>query len=181
MTVREISRLYTLMAEMLSYPQPGLQTKVRESMEILTAENMPGAAAELEKFHAYCGDHPLGELEEIYSSTFDLNPLCSPYVGYYLFGDNHKRSEFLVRLKKDFGAFDFTVEGEMPDHIAVMLRFLALLEDEYPNHSFIRECLEPALGEMEKKAKDGNPYSNVIRALSLIFTEELKNDAVGGS
>lgn len=180
MTVKERSRLYILLADILSYPQPGLNEKVKVTIEILVSESMPEAAAELGQFLKFSESQPLGGLEEIYTGTFDLNPLCTPYVGHYLFGENHKRSEFLVRLKEDFDVYGFTAEGEMPDHLSILLRFLALLEEDYPTHSFIRECLVPALSEMEAKPKEGNPYHHVIRALALTFEKELESDVAGG-
>ena len=42
----------------------------------------------------------MGKLQEVYSGFFDLNSICHPYIGYQLFGENYKRSIFLVELKK---------------------------------------------------------------------------------
>ena len=60
----------------------------------------PQAAALLESFRGFAEETPLGKLQEVYSGFFDLNSICHPYVGYQLFGENYKRSAFLVELKK---------------------------------------------------------------------------------
>ena len=41
----------------------------------------------------------LSDLQELYTRTFDLNPVCALEVGYHLFGENYKRGEFLANLR----------------------------------------------------------------------------------
>lgn len=181
MTVNNATtQVYSLLVDIMSYPRPDLETSVSECLELLN-DRYPAAARELKRFRDQVETLPLGRIEELYTSTFDINPVCAPYVGYHLFGDNHKRGEFLVRLKKDYGVYDFSVEGELPDHLAVMLQFLAMLEDEQTARSLMGECLLPAL---EKMLGDTNrtdsPYLSVIKAIMIIFGKELEKDLPGG-
>lgn len=180
MTISTSSQIYSLLADVVSYPQADLENTVSECVELLDVD-LPDAAKEMRRFLDFIGKEPLGTLEEIYTSTFDINPLCPPYAGYYLFGDTHKRGDFLVKLKNDYKVYDFAVEGELPDHLAVMLQFLAILEDEYSAQSLISECMVPALEEMEKKtAKNGGPYHHVIRAILMFFRKEMEKELPGG-
>lgn len=181
MTVSVTSKLYSLLAEIVSYPTPELETSASDCAELLDP-SLPEASREMRKFLALVEQMSLGRLEEVYTSTFDINPLCPPYVGYYLFGDTHKRGEFLVKLKKDYGVYDFSAEGELPDHLSVLLGFLAVLEDEHSARALISECMVPALEKMENKTgKDDGAYHSVMRAILLILRNQLETEPAGGT
>lgn len=182
MTVNAVTtEMYSLLSEITDYPQPGLEVKVRNCAELLEISH-PKAAAEMRRFLEFVEKEPHSRLEEIYTSTFDINPICPPYIGHHLFGETHKRGEFMVKLKKDFGVYNFSPEGELPDHLSVLLGFLAVLEDEYSAQSLIRECMVPALEKMEASGKrDGSTYHSVIRAVFLVLQDELKTEQPGGA
>ena len=71
-----------------------------------------------------------GSLEEIYTSSFDLNPQCYPYAGYQLFGEDPKRSALMIGLQQSFCARGFSTGGELPDHVPLLLRFCSEASDE---------------------------------------------------
>lgn len=173
-------QIYSLLADIVSYPQADLETSASQCAELLEG-TLPAAGKAMREFLAFVEKEPLGTLEEIYTSTFDMNPLCPPYIGYYLFGDTHKRGDFLVRLKNDYRVYDFAVEGELPDHLSVMLQFLAINEDEQSARVLIGETMVPAIDEMERKAaKAGGAYHHVIRTIQLIFRQEMEKELPGG-
>ncbi len=60
----------------------------------------------------------------------------------------------MVGLKERCKAYDFVVEGELPDHLAVMLRYLSLCEDNDQVTEIIRDAMMPALERMVKKKAD---------------------------
>jgi len=164
-----IHRLYQLFADILEYPTPGLAEQVGACGELLATVS-PEAAARLAGFQGFVDQTPLGRLEEIYTGTFDLQVVCYPYVGYQLFGESYKRGAFLAKLNGEYRAHGFSAEGELPDHLAVVLRFLAVVENEDVKRDLITECLVPALERMKQPFEGkANPYSEVIRALSLVF------------
>ncbi|MBI2862426.1 MAG: nitrate reductase molybdenum cofactor assembly chaperone [Chloroflexi bacterium] len=177
-------RVMGLFAKMLGYPEPGLPEVVRECEALL----LPGseeATALLSRFRRFVEGTPLGRQEEIYTGTFELDPACYPYVGYHLFGETYKRSVFLLELKERYRAQGFVIENELPDHLAVLLWFLATTEDAVLAREIIHEALLPALERMMGKAKsagyeDGpvepkesprrdHPYSGVLEALQLVL------------
>ncbi len=167
-------RALQLLADALEYPRPGLLETVRECAALLAADN-PGAAACLREFCAFVEETPRGRLEELYTGTFDLNAACYPYVGYHLFGESYKRSIFMVELNERYRAHVFPVTGELPDHLTVLLRFLAVCDDAALSEELICEALLPALERMEanggaaggaeERARPG--YGLVLQALRL--------------
>ncbi|MBK6646555.1 MAG: molecular chaperone TorD family protein [Anaerolineales bacterium] len=86
----------------------------------------PASAAQLKKFHDYAASLPPGRLEEVYTGTFDLDAALPSYVGYHLFGETYKRSVFLVELETALHRRRLRLpDNELPDHLAVILHFLA--------------------------------------------------------
>lgn len=175
------SETYSLLSAITDYPQPGLEVKVRHCVELLDV-SLPKAAKELRRFLDFVEKEPQSRLEEIYTSTFDINPICAPYIGHHLFGETHKRGDFMVRLKGDFSVYDYSPEGELPDHLSVLLGFLSVLDDEHSARTLISECMLPALEKMEAgSSKDGSAYHSVIRAVSLVLKNKLKTELPGGA
>jgi nitrate reductase delta subunit len=196
--------LFQHLAELLEYPQPGLVGVVRECEALISqVSSLPisgknhdnrSAAVLLREFRTFVEATPLGRLEEIYSGTFDLDAACHPYVGYHLFGESYKRSVFLLELKERYRARGFDVpENELPDHLAVLLRFLAITDDVTLAGEIIHEALLPALERMMGKAKSAgydegetpepphnrrqyNPYRGILEALELVLQGFPTND-----
>lgn len=161
---REICRLF---AGILEYPTPALADRVRACVERLVPTR-PEAAEELRAFCEFVERTPLEKLEELYTHTFDLQVVCYPYVGYQLFGESYKRGAFLAGLKGQFKSYDFSSGNELPDHISVILRFLAVPPGEEIGRPLLEEALIPALAKMLRSFKDErHPYRRVLRALLL--------------
>ena len=172
MTQEPAGRLYELFADLLEYPTPALAGQTQACGERL-AGLRPEAAALLERFRRFAAETPPPRIEELYTSTFDMQPVCYPYVGYHLFGDSYKRGIFMARLNEGYRERGFSAGSELPDHVAVVLRFLALgTEDEF-SRALLSEGLIPALAKMRQSlgSPSDNPYSEVIGALSLALGE----------
>jgi len=175
---RSTHRLYELFARMLEYPTPDLGEQARLCATLLPAVS-PEAAEHAAAFADFVAETSPSRLEEIYTGTFDLQVICFPYVGYQLFGESYKRGAFLVKLKEEYRAHGFVADGELPDHLAVILRFMATLKevDAELEQDLIGVCLAPALGRMEQsfEGKPG-PYGDVIRALVPLLRGTLPGD-----
>jgi nitrate reductase molybdenum cofactor assembly chaperone NarJ/NarW len=164
-----------LMAGLLEYPTVDLDGRARECLGLLAQAGSP-AVAPLERFCRAAEASSPARMEELYTRTFDLQPVCSPYLGYHLFGESYKRGLFMARLKEGYRERGFDAGRELPDHAAVVLRFLAGAgEDEFGRVLRV-EGLVPALAKMALALGDrsDNPYSEVIEALSLLLGGEDK-------
>jgi len=152
-TETEMRSLYQCFARMLEYPAGGTLQAAIQAQGLLIDED-PQAAAQLKEFHDYAVSLPPGRLEEVYTGTFDLDAACHPYVGYHLFGETYKRSIFLVELKQRYSAEGFTFpDNELPDHLAVILHFLAAARDATMAEEIARDALLPVLDRMTGRAK----------------------------
>jgi len=144
------AKVLGLFADILDYPAPGLERKTAECAALIGAAQRQ-AAALLEAFRGFAEETPLGKLQEVYSGFFDLNSICHPYVGYQLFGENYKRSSFLVGLKQSYRAEGFEASAnEIPDRLSIVLRFAAQSKSEDIDELLSRGLL-PALERMTTK------------------------------
>lgn len=176
------TRLLSLFADILDYPGDGLAGRVAEGRALL-AEEEPEAARLLGAFADVVAATPPGRLEEIYTGAFDLDTLsdldatCYPYVGHHLFGESYKRSAFLVGLAERYRAHGFAPPpGELPDHLVVILRFLAGCPDQGLVDEIVDEALLPALRRMvgEEGGRSARPsgkaaYLAALRALLVLL------------
>ena len=171
-----------LFADILDYPTEGLGEQVSECMALVSAHN-PEMGELLGQFQAYVGENSAGQMEEVYSTTFDLDPVCHPYVGYHIFGETYQRSAFLVGLKEQYRTCDFEIDGtELPDRISTVLRFVAISQDAEQCDVIINEGILPALEKMtrvveptEEEVEDEQPitvepvYKNTLHALRMLL------------
>ena len=153
---------YALLAEALRYPAPG-------RIEILQsgAIEMPEGAVKL-AFNAFVvgvQDLSLGEWEELHTRTLDLNPPAAPYVGYQAWGDSYQRGALMASLNQTFQASEIDLDGELPDHLIPILRYL---DGPSPLIPELTEVLEPSVRKMLdglRKAEASNPYTHLLEAI----------------
>ena len=120
---------------------------------------MTDFAALAQQFRYPAGDP---DLAATYTSTFDLAPSCSPYVGVHLFGDeNPDRARLMVGLRQAYERIGMSEGDELPDHIANVLAFAA--RDPEEREELILLVLVPALAKMNDiLAPTANPYRHVV-------------------
>lgn len=140
------------LAALLDYPRAPLGEQAQLCLKLAQALDA-GAAATIERFADYVASASVDELQESYTKAFDLDTLSEleptwyPYVGHQLVEDHSKRSAFLVELSSRYKAHDFDAGTELPDHMVVVLRFVAHCPDEQLAQELVHEGLVPALGK----------------------------------
>ncbi len=154
-----------LFADILDYPNDALDRAIAECILQLGRENAE-AAGLLRSFQAAQERLDLGRLQEVYADGFDLLPDCSLNLGYHLFGDDWRRSTFLADLVDRYRACGFHLEKELPDHLCVVLRFLARQGQVRQGEPLIEEFLVPTLAKILQSIKrEVNPYGTAIESL----------------
>lgn len=165
--------IYENLADLLDYPRVGWQSRCDECKDPLTAES-ESFVGQFSLFASETERLSLSELQEVYTRTFDLSPVCALDIGYHLFGENYKRGIFLANLRETEAPFDLGQEHQLPDYLPVLLRLCARLEDEELRASLIAECLVPALEKMLKTLSEGdNPYRNLIATVNAVLKSEV--------
>jgi nitrate reductase delta subunit len=159
-------QLFTAFAELLAYPSGDPSPAARRCHGLVRD---PGSAADLDRFVARAEQARPHELEELYASTFDLEPTCAPYVGHHLCGDGPQRGVFLSRLADVYRQDGFDVVapgGELPDHLSVVLRYLGAVGSGPGRQALLEDALVPALDKMLASLDDpANVYRSLLSAL----------------
>jgi nitrate reductase molybdenum cofactor assembly chaperone NarJ/NarW len=159
-------QVFEAFADLLSYPSTDPAAAARRCRELVGSR---GSAGHLDRLVARAEAARPHELEEVYSSTFDLDPACAPYVGHHLCGEGPRRGVFMARLADVYRQDGFdggSLPGELPDHISVVLRYLAAVPAGASRQALLQDGLVPALDRMLEAPLDpGNFYRSVLAAL----------------
>lgn len=151
---------------LLAYPEGGCAERAEACAR--TVEHGPGEARELlAVFSAFARSASLDELEELYTRTFDLSPVCSLEVGWHLYGEAYERGAFLAEVRGLLRQHGVAEHGELPDHLTHVLPLVARMS-ESESGAFARARLTPAVAKMAGGFSDeDNPFRKVIQALYL--------------
>ena len=171
MLSQENRQLCQLFADVLDYPGSGLRQAAKSCATQL--ENSFHSITEpVQSFADFVNSQSLESLEELYTQTFDVTPATSLYLGYHLFGETPKRSEFLIRLTEAYESHSFSSGIELADHLGIMLRFISVAEDLEFTLPLLEECILPTLEKTEKELKKNeNQYAMVISPLLLFLRQ----------
>jgi len=111
----------SIIAEALRYPARDRLTSLQDAV---TSLPRGAARSALETFVERAGTLTLVQWEELYTRTFDLNPYAPPYVAYVIWGQGYNRGRFLTKLGPAMQACGIDLDGELPDHLVPILRYL---------------------------------------------------------
>ncbi|MBI3682658.1 MAG: nitrate reductase molybdenum cofactor assembly chaperone [Acidobacteria bacterium] len=152
-------------ANLLRYPGHADVQEAARALLRLATEEAPETAARIGRFIDATGSLSREEMEELYTRTFDINPLVSLEVGWHLFGENYDRGRFLVAMRQQLRLHHIAETTELPDHLTSILSLVARLEPAAAAR-FAEDSVVPALEKMLAGLKDkGNPYENILEAV----------------
>jgi nitrate reductase delta subunit len=110
---------------LLGYPDAALRARLPE-LAVAVAALPPQAGGSLGELVGHLGRSDPIVLEQKYVETFDLRRRCSLYLTYYAYGDTRKRGQALLAFKHAYRKAGLVLdEGELPDHLSVVLEFAA--------------------------------------------------------
>lgn len=167
---------FARLATAFQYPTPDRLAELER-----TADEMENGTVK-RRFRAFVNElHGLSlpEWEELHTRSLDLSPLFVPYVGWVTWGENYQRGEFMAEMK---GALEFEgvpMNGELPDHLDPVLRYLAVADSPLPS---LAQAFPAAVATMTKKLKesdDTSPYLHLLKAIAAV-ADTLKTP-VGGA
>lgn len=155
------------LAALSEYPTEGWLDRLGKTAARLV-ESAPGAASALLVTRGELASSTDGELEELYTRTFDMAPDHTLDLGWHVHGETYKRGNLLVELRRLETAHGVDAGGELPDHLGVFLRLLARLDDAEAER--LAPTAHKALVAV-RRALDAqaNPLRGVVAAIALVL------------
>lgn len=174
--------LFDSFAALLEYPSSDVDEETQRCLELMKSIN-PEAAEMFEKFSNAVEGNSLQRMQELFTTTFDMQPVCYPYVGFHLYGESYKRGAFMAQLNEAYHGIGYSTEQELPDNLAVILRFIGFdSENRYSEFSqaLISDGVLPSLEKMLKVFGEGseNPYFGILSALQLFVLTTLEKEMI---
>lgn len=141
------------------------------------ARYSPAARESLEPFRQFLANHDPAHIEEAFTGTFDLQAACHPYIGYQLCGESQQRTFFMLKLQEVYRCHGFAPDGDLPDHLSEVLRFIGSIAAQDCRRELIRDGVLPALENMIRGVATGSaPYLALLKALQSFLSDSLADD-----
>jgi nitrate reductase delta subunit len=160
--------LYDTLADLLRYPGADYPQRLEHCRRLL-ATTVPEALPLLERFQGEIAEYSPKALEELYTPTFDLNPVCPLEVGWHLFGEDYSRGQFLVLMRQELRSRGLPETVELPDHLTHILPSVARMEQQHADR-FTTTYLLPALQKMlTALAARNSPYQYLLEVVRSVL------------
>jgi nitrate reductase assembly molybdenum cofactor insertion protein NarJ len=186
---------YTTLANLFRYPDSNYHKNVNDCLQVIQ-KDYPEAAKKLQFFADFINSKDLFEVEEIFGKTFHIQAICFLDLGYVVFGEDFKRGEFLVHMKREQEKAGNDCGVELADNLPNALTLLTKGTDEEFTQDLGSRIVGPALRKMleefeaarvklrerihKRKNKviilenleGGNIYRNALQALLLVVESD---------
>lgn len=192
---------YALMGDIFKYPTKDIKSQVFDVVSMMRAQ-YPEAAEALTRYSDWINETEQFEIEEVYAKTFHVQAICYLDLGFVIFGEDYKRGEFLVNMKREQAAVNNDCGEELPDNLGSVLTLLPKIEDENFREELAGRVMIPALRMMLKEfgerrmqmrekmlkkkhsalilegQRHGNIYKDAIEALLIMLNTDFKEVAI---
>lgn len=148
---------------LLDYPTP---EQPLAAVRAAASELPASVRAPLLRFLDHRDSTDLTALQADYVATFDTRRRCNLFLTYFVHGDTRKRGMALLRFKQAYQAAGMQLaDGELPDHLCVVLEFAATVDAEVgcelmADHRAGLEMLRMALRDTDSR------WADVMEAVS---------------
>ncbi|HSJ73317.1 MAG TPA: nitrate reductase molybdenum cofactor assembly chaperone [Miltoncostaeaceae bacterium] len=150
---------------LLQYPSAET-VRARDELAHGLSRSRGAAAASVRSFAERTEGVPLAELQRSYVTTFDFDARASLHLTYHLYGDQRRRGEALIALKRRYAEHGLRLEegAELPDYLPVVLEFAELAPDGAGRRLLteLREPLELVRGRLRELE---SPYVALLDAV----------------
>lgn len=171
------TELFDALARVFAYPGPEYRRFLEQCQVLGKSRRWVNEQHELE-FHKNLHDFSsaiasltVEDMEELYTRTFDINPVSSLDIGWHLFGETYDRGKFLVEMRALLRRCGVEESAELPDNLTHVLFAVGRMPHDEAV-AFISTHLLKALEKMmEGFAGKQNPYEHVLAATRMLVAD----------
>jgi len=151
-------------AGLLRYPTEGFESRFDKALAAVEAVDLEFAES-FAPLARRVGELTSTEMEELYTRTFDINPLCTLEIGWQLYGEDYNRGALLVRMRSMMRSVGVVETTELPDHLVHVLPVLGRVDEDMARE-LAGGFVLPALRKMlDAFAEKDNPYWSLLTGL----------------
>ena len=161
LSTEQLTIVWQSVSLLLDYPDEDLLA--RSDLLGSASHRLPTAVGDsIRTFLVHLGSTPLPDLQAAYVETFDTRRRCNLFLTYFAHGDTRKRGMALLRFKQTYLEAGFELDdGELPDHLCVVLEFAATVDQDIGrdlmlDHRAGLELLRLSLRDM------GSPWAGLV-------------------
>ena len=156
--------LYETLGRLLIYPTKDVKKIAGECNRTVRSSDSPAATA-VANYANHVESSTVADMQELYTRTFEINPVCALEVGWQLFGERYERGTFIVKMRQTLRDLQISESTELPDHLVHVLQALDRLESDEATQ-FAGLFLVPAVNKMIAGFKDkNNVYREILGGL----------------
>lgn len=138
---------YSLLANLFRYPEEDFMIQLKENQDFLD-EFYPEAGKELQPFSESLNNRPLDETRELFTKTFDVQPICYLDLGYVMFGEDYKRGAFLLNMQEEQIKINNDCGTDLSDNICNVLTLMTKSEDDVFVEDLVWRIFIPCVKKM---------------------------------
>ncbi len=167
--------IYDIIASLLTYPDEDFFVSLSNVKVLLEKTNFDSKDS-FDKFYMQVQNLSIGKIQELYTSTFELNAKFSLNIGSHIFKDDiKKRSMFMLRIREALTKYEVEEKTELPDFLPFILKLSTKIDDIDSLESLLIECLIDPICEMIELLKDNkNSYYYLLETVYQILQYDLK-------
>ena len=128
--------IYLSIAELFRYPESNSPAKVVACQKLLDTEYTK-AGELLRPFTEHFVSLDEDGREELFTKTFDVQPICYLDLGYVIFGEDYKRGSFLLHMQEEQKRVGRDCSPELPDNLYHVLQLMTV----HPDTTFVNELV----------------------------------------
>ena len=167
----ERQQLLDSLAGLYKYPSGDFAERVAVCRS-LADQRSPGRGEAIAALEERTRGMSRGEIEEMFTRTFEINPVCALEIGWHIYGEDYARGALLVRLRGELREHGIAEITELPDHLTHVFQLLGRLESSLADDLAGRYVL-PALKKMIDAVKDSVcPYTGLLEMTRDVVADE---------
>lgn len=160
---------FDALSALLVYPDAAYDVRAHEAFRAMYC-NDSEAGDLLMLFLDEIGPMSPDAIEELYTITFDLNPVVTLDLGWHLYGEAYERGRLMAQLRAMLMRAGLEENGELPDHLSSVLRLLPRLP-EGDGVVFANSVVLPALEKMSAALEGGvNPFRHLLGSIHALVS-----------
>ncbi|VAW12268.1 hypothetical protein MNBD_BACTEROID03-2573 [hydrothermal vent metagenome] len=139
---------YNKISNLFIFPQKEDYVNKAKNIQKYLDDVLPDVGKKLQTFTDVITNVTKYELEGLYLRTFELQSITTLDIGYVIFGDDYKRGELLVNLRKEHQKYGVDCGDELADNLSNILKLINKIEDQKLLDDLINKIIAPALFKM---------------------------------